>query len=90
MTNTIMIIATVFIALWVLFSGGQPFWKHILFRLCFVGWGFLAFGVMQNVIAQYGIAPAVLTALGALLLWNLLIGPIIIAILNMRRITAIN
>lgn len=90
MTNTLIIIASLFIGLWVLFAGGQPYWKHLLFRLGFVGWGFLAFGLMQGVISNYGVAPAIITFIAALLLWNLLIGPIFVALLHMRHLTANN
>lgn len=90
MTNTIAIVATIILALWVLFSGGTPFWKHLLFRVSFMGWGVVSYLVAHNVMEHYGIAPAVIAFIGLFLSWQIIVGPIIIQLLSMRRLSASN
>ncbi len=73
------------IAIWVLFSGGSPVIKSILYRALFVAW---AFGMVLATFAayeSYGLGPAVLAFWALTLSWYLLIGPMASMLLSFRR-----
>jgi hypothetical protein len=73
------------IALWVLFSGGTPALKFILYRLLFVL--FVAASAIGTIYMyqQSGIGAAILTVMGLTVLWSVLIGPLISMPLYFRK-----
>ncbi len=84
MTPTLWAIVAV-IAIWVLFSGGSPLVKSIVYRALFVAWAFVMVLATIAAFNNYGLGPAVLAFWGLTLSWYLLIGPMVAMVLSFRR-----
>lgn len=78
-------IALAVIAAWVLFSGGSPVLKFIVYRLLFVVFAAAAVVGTYLMHQQFGLGPAVLTVLAIVVAWFAVIGPMISMPLYFRK-----
>ncbi|MDH4379120.1 MAG: hypothetical protein QE263_04355 [Vampirovibrionales bacterium] len=86
MPQSIMsIIALAVVALWVLFSGGTPVVKFIVYRVLFVAFAAGAAMFTVQTFNASGLGPAVLVAGALVVAWSLFVGPMASGLLGFRK-----
>lgn len=86
MTQPIMnVIAIAVVALWVLFSGGSPVIKFIVYRVLFVAFAAVSAMFTVQTFNASGLGPAILVAGALVVAWAMFVGPIISGVLGFRK-----
>ena len=83
--SVMMLLAVVVVALWVLFSGGTPAIKFIIYRAVFVAFAVVASVFTVQTFSASGMGPAILVAIALTVAWSMFVGPIVSTILNFRK-----
>lgn len=83
--STVNLIALAVVALWVLFSGGTPVVKFIVYRVLFVAFTVGATLFTVQTFNASGLGPAILVAGALLVAWSMFVGPMVSGFLGFRK-----
>jgi hypothetical protein len=83
--STMSLIALAVVALWVLFSGGTPVIKFIVYRVLFVAFAAVSAMFTVQTFNASGLGPAVLVAGALIVSWSMFIGPMVSGVLGFRK-----